>query len=91
MLQQNSEYRSNDLLKQCICWMQKEMQSPFAYDADQHFDTNIKWVSFILGWIPLCTENSLQKQPFLLTPLHWGRFCDDERLQLRDRNSIPMT
>ena len=46
----------------------------------------------ILGWIPLCTENkcSLQKQPFLLTPLHWGCFHEDECLLLTDRNCILM-
>ena len=72
--------------------MQKELQNPFTCDADQHFDTSIKWVGLILGWIPLCTENkcSLQKQPFLVTPLHWGCFHEDERLLLRDRNFIPM-
>ena len=47
----------------------------------------IKCAVLILGWIPLCTENSLQKQPFLLTPLHWGHFHKDEHLWLRDRNS----
>ena len=46
----------------------------------------------ILGWIPLCTENkcSLQKQLFLLTPLHWGCFHEDECLLLTDRNCILM-
>ena len=27
--------------------MQKELQNPFACNADQHFDTNMKWAGLI--------------------------------------------
>lgn len=41
ILKQNSEYMSNDPLMRCTCWM-KELQNPFACDADQHFDAKVK-------------------------------------------------
>ena len=42
MLQQNNEYRSNDLWTQCTCWMWKELWNPFACVADQHFEMKVK-------------------------------------------------
>ena len=53
MLQQSSEYRSNDSWMRCTCGI-KELRDPFACDADQRFDTTVKcptwrasfWASF---------------------------------------------
>jgi len=50
--------RSNDPWTQCTYWMQKKLQNPFAYDADQCFDTKVKyltgrvsfWVKFPTVW-----------------------------------------
>lgn len=57
MLQQNSEFSSNDSWMQCTSWM-KELWNPFVCDADQHFDMKVKcpprrphfWVNFLIVW-----------------------------------------
>ena len=64
MLQQSSEYRSNDSWMQCTCGI-KELRDPFACDADQRFDTTVKCPTWRASfWGNFSTERSK-------TPVKW--------------------
>ena len=58
MLQQSSEYRSNDSWMRYTCGI-KELRDPFACDADQRFDTTVKCPTWPASfWVKFSTVRS---------------------------------
>ena len=64
MLQQNSEFSSNDSWR-CTCWMNK-LWNPFVCDADQHFDMKVKCPprrASLMGQFLHCAERNSSQMP----------------------------